>query len=206
VESKEKLAEFLGILTGDGYISKMPRTYKFGIVGDNIKDKEYLSEYVKTLTIGLFDKIPKLTYRERALRLNFYSKTVAESLISLGFPEGKKGNIAMMDFIKKSKSLWSYFIRGIFDTDGGIFWDKRKIYTKPYLRIYIDTISQQLTEDIIYCLEEMGFDVFRQLRKRNGRENVVHTIELYGYKNLKRWRELIGSANITKAEKLNKPL
>jgi intein/homing endonuclease len=203
VEDNEKLAEFVGILTGDGFISNSSNSSKIGIVCDATKDREYVSEYVSKLWFELF-KVPfRLFYRsDNTIRVYKYSNEVANFLSVLGFPIGKKGNLPMLDFVKSSPKLWAHFIRGFFDTDGCIFWDKRKIYSKPYPRIYLVTISKRLAEDISYCLKELGFNVFSQTRKRNELVSRQYSIELYGYKNLKRWLDLIGSSNKTKRDKL----
>jgi len=198
-----KLAEFLGILTGDGYITKLPRTFQFGIVVDAIKDKEYLENYVKPLVEKLFEVKTRITFRNGALNLIFYSKNIGEYITSLGFPVGKKGNLPIIDFVKQNEKLWPYFLRGYFDTDGCIFWDQRKIYTKPYPRITFTTISESLANDLKNCLEKLGFSIYiikknriTTLAKRG--YSITYDIEFYGHKHLKMWNSLVGSSNPTK--------
>ena len=45
-------------------------------------------------------------------------------------------------------------IRGIFDTDGGVFLDKRKIYKTKYPRIIFQTVSKPLFEQLSSILSK----------------------------------------------------
>ncbi|MBS3064935.1 MAG: hypothetical protein J4451_00330 [DPANN group archaeon] len=205
-----KLAEFLGILTGDGYVTKLPRTFQFGIVVDAIKDKAYLENYVKPLVEELFEVKTKITFRNNALNLVFCSKKIGEYVISLGFPIGRKGNLPIVDFVLKNEKLWPHFLRGYFDTDGCIFWDKRKIYKKPYPRITFTTISENLARDLKNCLEKLGFPI--RIAKKNRLTtlakrgySITYDIEFYGHKHLKMWNNLVGSSNPTKQLGLLEP-
>ena len=84
-------------------------------------------------------------------------------------------------------------IRGIFDTDGCVFLDKRKIYKNIYPRITLQMISKELHEQLksyllgkfsLYCAE-----------KDIEEKNRAYYIEVYGIKQLKKWMGLIGFSN-----------
>ena len=55
-----KLAEFLGIITGDGYMNYYKKHYNsiLEIAGDSRHDKKYLLEYVNDLIEELFNIKP----------------------------------------------------------------------------------------------------------------------------------------------------
>ena len=55
-QPSEELAEFIGILTGDGYINYYPYQYKYllEIAGDSRLDKDYLTIYVENLVYFRF--------------------------------------------------------------------------------------------------------------------------------------------------------
>ena len=81
-------------------------------------------------------------------------------------------------------------IRGLFDTDGGIFFDKRKSYCKPYPRIFFNTVSKGLFSQVSDFLSR-NFKFYSSYRK----ENKSYGLEIYGYKNLKKWMTLVGFSN-----------
>ena len=74
-------------------------------------------------------------------------------------PLGKKFNVSIPEIFLKSKNLKKAIIRGIFDTDGGIYLEKKN--KKLYPRIYITTISFELSEQLINLFKELNFRATR---------------------------------------------
>ncbi len=191
------LSEFLGALAGDGCIAK--NSSKIELTMHPVKDVSYLTEFMAPLIRKLFGDVSLFfQIRQRAARLFFNSKQIKIYLCNLGFPQGKKGDFEVMQFIKENKELWPHFIRGFFDTDGCIFWDPRKIYLKPYPRVCLYTISEKLVRDLYKFTTELG--LITSIRYRQNRP--AKTLETYGYENLKRWLSVIGSSNHWKRDSL----
>ena len=94
----EKLAEFIGIILGDGHIEYHYKcrggTCMVRIVGDCTKDYDYLTCYVKNLVEDLFNITPKFHNAKsaNALYLSVYSISVVEFIISQGLLPGNKVN------------------------------------------------------------------------------------------------------------------
>lgn len=197
-----KLAEFLGILVGDGFLSYTPRTIALGVVC-NPEEREYLTRHVVVIFEEIFGVDYNITERERALRLRAYSDKF-EEIIDLGIGAGKK-KPKIPKKIKKDLEYVKDFLRGIFDTDGCIFWDERKIYKKPYPRIQITTTSSKFSKEIEKALKDLDFKPTRRERDKNGYlgTSFCCEVELYGFENLDKWKTKIGSNHPNKNKKLS---
>tara|TARA_B100000315_G_C14320154_1_gene470396 strand:- start:61 stop:666 length:606 start_codon:yes stop_codon:yes gene_type:complete len=125
---KEKLALFLGMLSGDGCLSK---AYN----GEGYRD--YPIEFWNTdkELVVLFEKLffeiygihGKISVRNRPDRKPIwaflkYSRKICEELKDLGFPEGVKRDVLRVPEVIKggSEKEKSSFILGVMLTDGGL--------------------------------------------------------------------------------------
>ena len=187
----EELCEFVGAFIGDGFLGGMKTV---GISGNSELDKEYLDFQMKNINLlfGLEGKIFKRT-DSKSMELRFNSKRFCEFMIDrFGFPKGVKTyTVKIPEEILNSKEQFVFAaIRGIFDTDGCVFLDRRKIYKKPYPRISLQIVSKNLAEQLFIALSRnfvvyKGFNASRQ----------SHCIEVYGIQQLRKWLELIGFSN-----------
>ena len=191
---EEKIAELTGAIIGDGHIAKNGKQIE--LVGHPIKDKEYL------YTIGsfgneIFNLAFKKTVRERALRIIFNSKKMNDYFVNeIGIPRGKKSDIVEIPEVYINSPYLKNVIRGIFDTDGYLFYDKRELYTKPYPRIGIHMQSKKLVSQINEIFKNMDFKTYTLDRKNS------MTLELYGEKQLKKYMNEIGFLNKKHLSKL----
>jgi hypothetical protein len=113
------LAEFLGILFGDGCI--VFGEYSVNITCDAYLDNDFIINRVSPLMRDLFGIEPKIRLIENEICCRVYSKKLFLFLSErCGFPVGKKKNRIMVPFwIKQNKEFSKAFLRGLFDTDGG---------------------------------------------------------------------------------------
>ncbi len=127
-ESK-KLAEFYGIMLGDGNLNKTKGykigTYMIRIVGDSRKDRDYLINFVKPLIESLFSiktKIGKFK-NENAMFVEAHSINLVKFLESKGFKPGNKikNKLEIPDWIRQNPSFLRSCLRGLYDTDGSIY-------------------------------------------------------------------------------------
>ncbi|MBW3015624.1 LAGLIDADG family homing endonuclease [Candidatus Woesearchaeota archaeon] len=203
-----ELCEFIGALIGDGYIGHYNKSYFVKVIGDQTLDEEYLCSHIPRLVRICFPNLrPKLFYRtdENTLVLSYYSKKLVFFLLNIvKFPVGKKSDtIAMPQIILDADKKFIFAtIRGIFDTDGCIFFDKRKVYRKPYPRITLQTNSKPLYIQLKNILSEY-FSLYTQESKHKATGKDKFYIEVYGHKQLKRWMSLIGFSNIRHLNKIN---
>ena len=112
------LANFLGILAGDGHVSDY--CYEVSVVGDKDLDKIFLSKHVFYLFKKLFGLEPHFKLQDNALTCRVYSKKLMEFLNeTYGVPLRKKKNrLHIPPQISNNKIMLKPYLSGVFDTDG----------------------------------------------------------------------------------------
>lgn len=73
----------------------------------------------------------------------------------LKLPLGKKFDISIPKVFLKNRKFKKAIIRGIFDTDGGIYLEKKN--NKLYPKLWITTISFKLSEQLLKIFNRFGF-------------------------------------------------
>ncbi|MEX1028053.1 MAG: LAGLIDADG family homing endonuclease [Candidatus Paceibacterota bacterium] len=116
----EALAEFIGIMIGDGSIAK----YHARVSLDAKVDRQY-ADYVTWLVQKLFEYDPGILYRtnSRSLDVVMYRSAISSFLHKQGLPWGNKiaQGIDIPHWIKRRKSYARACLRGLIDTDGSLF-------------------------------------------------------------------------------------
>jgi len=111
------LAEYIGVVLGDGHIEKFPRTERITIAGDTRKP-EYIWRYA-ALTEKLFYKKPTVAKEKNvnALRISLYQKFISKRL---GIPTGDRKNFPyrLPQWISHNKRYTLGFLRGLFEAEG----------------------------------------------------------------------------------------
>lgn len=180
------ILEFYGALLGDGWIShfrsKSKNIYLFGFSGDFNKDKEY-HEYLQLIIATKFSRkgyVRKKLGNTRELVFcheNLFRYFTKE----LFFPVGKKTNLIISDKIPVFSKNFKFILRGIFDTDGSFYLDKK------YPCISIQMTAPLLMEQIYNFLKKEGFNpIFRKQK---------NMITLKGKKQINKWVKEIGMSN-----------
>lgn len=154
----ENLAEFVGILLGDGGISQGQIT----ITLNSEKDYAY-AQYVSILGEKLFGEKPKMFKRkdEKTLVLYYNGSVLVQYFLSIGLKIGSKvrQQVGVPQWIVSSKKYSKVCLRGLMDTDGGVFLHKYcvrgKIYS--YRKIAFTNRSIPLLYFAKKTLEELGF-------------------------------------------------
>ena len=188
--NKYEISELVGAIIGDGNI--WAKKYEIVITGDKTKDSSYF-EYLTGLIKRNFGYSPHIRYREGALRLVVRSKQIFEAL-SCFFPNGKTAKT-----VKIPENVDDYAVlRGIFDTDGSIFFSKKPGICE-YPAIEITTISKTLAGQLLELLQKLEF---RPTIRSSKEINETFKIALNGRRQTEMWLERIGSSNKTKLEKL----
>lgn len=201
--SKE-LCEFIGAFIGDGFTNKYGRHYLIEITGDSVFDEEYLNylaENVSRLFHGLKAHFSRVK-NKRAIRLKFHSRQLFRLLTErFGFPKGLKCHSVRIpeEILNSSEENIFSTIRGIFDTDGCIFFDKRKVYLKPYPRISLQVVSRDLSTQLQEFLSR-----YFSIHKGKNRQN--YFTEIYGQKQFEVWMSLIGFSNQRHLNRIEKAI
>ncbi len=151
------LAEFMGILFGDGHVGK----YQTSITLDSETDKEYI-QYVDNLIKKEFGIRVGLRKRKgaRAIEMAISSILFSERMVQLGMIQGNKirGDFRIPEWIMSSDVYLKAFIRGLFDTDGSIYIERKKIKDKTYryIGMIITSASPQFRADIVTALKKLN--------------------------------------------------
>lgn len=206
----EELCEFIGAFIGDGFTNKYGHVSMTQIAGDKRYDLEY-HHYLGSIIEKLFGIQPRIYTKQRTneLRTNFYSRALFLLLVKrFSFPKGKKAKTVLIPeevISSKDPRVIAAVLRGIFDTDGSIYFDYRKIYKKKYPRIdlhiknsnLVKQIGEQLKHlDINFSIVEGGSRL-----QINGSRNVGRYIDLIGFSNQRHTKKLM---EITMKEKVKR--
>ncbi len=184
----EKLAEFVGIVLGDGGITRNQIT----ITLHRNDDKEY-GKFVTHLIASLF-KVPVGIHQDknalatcyaisRVGLVNFFEKT-------LGLQRGNKirHQVDIPEWIKKNNKFSASCIRGLMDTDGSVFTHQYRVNKKEYAykKLQFVSRSEPLRISVYQILQGAGIAV------RLGRH---YDVWIDSQKELKNYFKIIGSNN-----------
>lgn len=186
------ICEFLGAFIGDGYIG--PST--LGICGHQVLDREYLI-YLESIVRENFGVVGHFTNIRgcNGAVLRFYSKSLCEYVqlkLNLIPNTSKTHSIFVPLEISDNLELFLRTIRGIFDTDGCVYLDRRPAYRSLYPRIVLRTASRPLYDQVRLFLGNY-FSLYCQVSLHG--PFVSHEVVIYGRKQVEKWVELIGFSN-----------
>ena len=152
MNKKEKLALFLGMLSGDGCLSikhngEGYRDYPIDFCNTE-KDKVLLFNRLFTDLYGLSSKISSRQRPNRKLIWHFqkYSVNIVKKLLKLGFPEGiKRDVLRVLPLIKNGSDKEKLaFIHGVIITDGSI--SKNRILFHSGSKLFLEDMSKLIGE------------------------------------------------------------
>ncbi len=192
------LCEFIGAFIGDGHLSR--RKYTLGFAGDKRHDWAYLLTWLAGIAYSLFDGLPHRTRMIKdgnGMSITFNSKGVFDLFTRrFGFRSGRKCYTVRIpeEICSASESNLYAAIRGIFDTDGCVFLDRRPAYKTPYPRILLEIASKGLHEQVVSVLSS-EFTLHTGIRKAKGNHSESYYLGIYGTKQLDKWMQLIGFSN-----------
>lgn len=152
------LAEFVGIMLGDGGLTPL----YISITLNSEADQAYIY-FVISLCEKLFGERPKIHKHrnDKAVALYYNSKVLATYFISIGLKVGSKvkQQVGVPEWIIKNKEYSKACLRGLMDTDGGIFLHRylsnKKRYT--YSKLCFSNRSIPLLLFVYETLIEFGF-------------------------------------------------
>lgn len=162
----QDLAEFFGIMMGDGGINS---DWQFTITLNAISDRDYC-EKVICLSNKLFGVKPTVSQRRNSntLVLKFSSVYLVRYLIKLGLPNGNKmrNGLNIPEWIILNKKFKKACVRGLIDTDGCIFIHRHSIKGKIYknLGLSFRSYDPKLIIQVADIFRE--FDIMPHVSKR----------------------------------------
>ena len=206
-----ELAEFIGIMVGDGHLNFSIGKQKTGTklirsdiaISCNINEEDYI-EYIMKLFYSLFNIHLKysLDKRSESVLLRAHSKGLVQFINKVcEIPLNRKTDIIFVPNIIKNaqKEIKYSFLRGLADTDFSLIFRYRVGKGHNYPTIKAGFKSKILVKELEFLFKELEFkysvlyDVIK-LDKRFGPTTINH-IYLYGKDNFARWVNNIGFSN-----------
>lgn len=213
-----ELAEFIGIVIGDGHLNVLPSINGNSIRRDvciaaNSLECEYI-EFIKRLFSELFnyDLKESRDKKSNSVLLRAHSKGVIEFLVNVcNLPINRKGKtVHVPDLIMKSSTDIKYaFLRGLADTDFSLSFQKKHRSIRYYPVLKGGFASKHLVMDLEILFEELGFrycTYYNEVRPdaRLSSPSIIHTIYLNGKANLEKWIDEIFFSNAKYYGKVDK--
>lgn len=184
----EKVAEFVGIMLGDGGITK----YQLDVSISSVVDKGY-EEFIIALIKELFEIVPTVYVRNdsNTLIIRVSSIEVVRFCNKVGLKTGNKlkQGLNIPSWIMQSAKLKRACLRGLIDTDGCIFNERHRVRERiyTYQRLNFVSYSPALIGSAFYIFKEMGLSP--KIR------NQGKSVQIENRQEIKRYFDIIGSHN-----------
>lgn len=196
-----ELSYFIGLFIGDGFTNRYNRYYITQLTGDKRFERDFYYGLITDYSKHLFDLIPVIHKGKNtnALRFNLYSKDLF-SLITERFKiaAGRKSKTVLIpqEILNSNSNIIKACIRGLYDAEGCIFFDKREPYKKPYVRIVLHMNNLLILRQVSELLKSFGiYCTFSKIK-----DNLALTI--YGEEQVKKFFKEIGFSNPKHLKKL----
>jgi intein/homing endonuclease len=189
------LAEEIGLSIGDGYVSN--KRFEYRLKGNKKDEKEYYKNYVKPMFKELYNINLNISEYGSTVGFEIYSKALWEFKTKvIGLPIAPKKTIRIPAVLKvNDKEILCSLLRGLFDTDGNIYFRSQGANKSYYPRVSFTTISKDLADDLIEILKMLGFKpklyLDSKIKKKNS--NLRYTVVLCGYANFELYKKLINT-------------
>lgn len=184
------LAEYIGILLGDGGLTPG----QVFITLNYIADREYIS-YVMSLCKRLFKVTPGCYKRKESNAYVIYlcGIDLINFLVNIGLKTGNKvkNQVGVPSWIKLNNDFKIACLRGLMDTDGGIFTHNYNVNGKlyKYRKICFSNRSLPLLFFVKDTLEELG------LTPKLANKIETKHVWLYNNNEVKEYLKLVGTHN-----------
>lgn len=193
-ERSSALAEFVGIVLGDGGLTQN----QLRITLNSVADKRYV-EYVRNLISDLFDYEPLIWKRKNVNAVDIVVSGVGmvELLSEFGLSVGNrvKRQVGVPVWVQDSYEYSRCCVRGLMDTDGGVFDHLYCVKGKNYRyrKICFTNRSVPLLEFVYSFLHQIGVSP----RYASGNK-----VWIYGSDGVDKYFKVVGSSNYRLMKKL----
>ncbi len=214
-ELNEWVAEETGVHLGDGEMGVYPNnfglSYQFGYTGNLREDELYLRDHVALVVYRAYGKMPSTVERfieGGYIRLRYYSKSNVPFKNSfLKLPLGRKHDLRIPRQIAKDPKLLRLCVRGLFDTDGSVYFDKNRDRAYSIPVISISNTSHGLLKEVSEAAHKLGLGqvAVRATRPGHGRykrRKTLYEIHYKGDQNLESWMRTFGTRNLAKLSRI----
>ncbi len=206
-KSSKDLAEFMGVMLGDGNIwTKEGGYYYITIAGNYLKDKDYLESYINPLFRKLFGKVMQVrkNKNDNGMCLKIGDKDIVFTLGYWGFPSGdkKENNVRIPSWIFHNEEYLRACIRGLIDTDGSVC----PITGRDYPYIWFSSNIKGIQESFNEAMNTLKFDTSKWSIVKNRaaecyiakKEHIARFLREVGFSNSKHKLSWERCKNLTK--------
>jgi intein/homing endonuclease len=192
-KKSEKLAEFFGIMLGDGHVQKIGGyklgTYNISITGHSILDKDYLLTFVKPLGEKLFEIKARVYFlkKSQGLQIIFDSRNLVDFFEKENFKAGDKikNQSTIPSWIKENPQFLAACLRGLHDTDGCFY----RLTNQNSFQIGFTNHDVKLLKDTQIGLKSLGVGVSNIINNRKyvitKKSEIAKFYKLVGFHNSK---------------------
>jgi intein/homing endonuclease len=206
-EISEDLAEETGWHIGDGSMNYYKNGGKpkgiYQLRGHIEDDREHYFARIKPIFKSLYGL--DVSLREmpstRVFGFQIWNNDIVAFKHKLGLPLGKKFELEIPKAFLADKKYILACIRGIFDTDGCLYLEKKN--GKLYPRMQISTISIKLADQLVSVLNSFGFRATKQIDDsiKEGNRLVSYIVTIRGVEMLHKFFSEIKPQNLKHLEK-----
>lgn len=188
-EHSNDLAEFFGIMIGDGGINN---DWQFKITLNSVSDIKY-SKYIMKLIEKLFHSKPKFFKKKIGNAIDVYlnSVTVVDFLVDNGLVRGNKlkQGLRIPRWIFENREFSIKCVRCLFDTDGCMYIHTHKVAGKKYRNIGLQFTSY--SKELIFQVAEIldNFGIMPHITKR-GNEIYIYQADM-----IEKYLKVFGTSN-----------
>lgn len=206
-----ELAEFLGIMVGDGHVAiyqtNIPKKRKYYVlqISGHIEDKKYQMDYINNLIFKLFNIQfhVEIIPNNHIIILRKQSQAICEFLIKIfGLPSKKMDVAIPPQILEANKTIQAAFLRGLADSD---FCFTVKHKPNIYPLVCGSSISKILIEQCSGIFTKFGIpNYYRKEQQHDKKRNKTYTIyKIYinGFSRVKLFMDKIGFQNKNKMKK-----
>jgi len=185
----DELAELVGVHIGDGCLSDNGRYRECAVLGDLTEEIDYYESHL----VPMFNRVvanPLIGNDEPLKRYESsnvcgiisFKGEIFEFYKSLGLPVGSKINVKIPKRFLKKK-LVRHVLRGLFDTDGNLYFDvnrsaKERVNKFPI--IYLTSTSEKLILQVFDILISRGYSPsLKKPHKGKRDKNPKHRVVIY---------------------------
>jgi len=162
LKMNSKIAELIGMHVGDGTLYKTNRCLVWELRGA-LNEKDYYDNNVVPLIQSIFNGKYTAKFRNGGKNgcygVQVSKIEITSFFLDYGFKYGTKTyTVRIPEYIKLSpKKIKLAFLRGLFDTDGCLRFDKNRTKRNYYPKIEFGSASRKLIEDLSLLLTNLNF-------------------------------------------------
>lgn len=154
---------------------------------------EYIKQKIRKL-FGISSKTFASYTNENVFVLDCYSSELVKFLTADGLAIGNKikNKAALPGWISQKDDFIFGALRGLFDTDGGIY-RKQKKYSRAFIEF--QTTSPAINRDICFLLRKTKFTPSKTFTRSGFTKKKGHNVRIQKQEEVRRFFRLVGSSN-----------